>query len=156
MLILACDLTVAHSSTLSLTLLFVSPTCSNGAQVSLSPSLPPRAAPSIEELFRFTAFCSTMRDCLQDATLPLQRPQDLSGQGYFFRPPGQPGAALLKLMRFHLSVARNQNEMSVMQTFLFLNRKVKSLFHQRKRPAKLAWTVTYRKQHRKVRTWVQQ
>lgn len=38
-----------------------------------------------------------------------------------------------------------------MQMFLFLNRKVKSLFHQRKRPAKIAWTATYRKQHRKVR-----
>lgn len=37
-----------------------------------------------------------------------------------------------------------------MQTFLFLDRKVKSLFHQRKRPAKIAWTTTYRKQHRKV------
>ena len=38
-----------------------------------------------------------------------------------------------------------------MQSFLFLNRKSRSMFHQRKRPAKIAWTVTYRKAHRKVR-----
>merc|ERR1712130_637550 len=31
------------------------------------------------------------------------------------------------------------------QSFLFLNRKSRSFFHQRKRPAKIAWTVTYRK-----------
>lgn len=36
------------------------------------------------------------------------------------------------------------------QQWLFLNRKVKSLYNQRKRPAKLAWTTTYRKMHRKV------
>lgn len=35
------------------------------------------------------------------------------------------------------------------QQFLFLHKKCKSLFNQRKRPAKLAWTTTYRKQHRK-------
>lgn len=35
------------------------------------------------------------------------------------------------------------------QQFLFLKQKCKSLFNQRKRPAKLAWTVLYRKQHRK-------
>ena len=35
--------------------------------------------------------------------------------------------------------------------FLFMNQKCKSLFQQRKRPAKIAWTVTYRKQHKKVR-----
>lgn len=38
----------------------------------------------------------------------------------------------------------------VLQQYLFLNRKAKSLYSQRKRAAKLAWTVTYRKQHRKV------
>ena len=36
--------------------------------------------------------------------------------------------------------------------FLFMNQKCKSLFQQRKRPAKIAWTVTYRKQHKKVRS----
>ena len=36
------------------------------------------------------------------------------------------------------------------QQFLFMNQKCKSLFQQRKRPAKIAWTVTYRKQHKKV------
>jgi len=35
------------------------------------------------------------------------------------------------------------------QQFLFLRKKCRSLFNQRKRPAKLAWTVLYRKQHRK-------
>lgn len=38
------------------------------------------------------------------------------------------------------------------QQYLFLNQKCKSLFAQRKRPAKIAWTVTYRKQHKKVGT----
>ena len=37
-----------------------------------------------------------------------------------------------------------------MQTFLFLNQKAKSLFHDRKRPAKIAWTVQFRKAHKKV------
>ena len=37
------------------------------------------------------------------------------------------------------------------QQILFLKQKCKSLFNQRKRAAKIAWTVTYRKQHRKVR-----
>jgi hypothetical protein len=37
------------------------------------------------------------------------------------------------------------------QQFLFLKQKCRSLFIQRKRPAKLAWTTLYRKQHRKVR-----
>ncbi|KAK9839100.1 hypothetical protein WJX74_009537 [Apatococcus lobatus] len=35
------------------------------------------------------------------------------------------------------------------QQFLFINEKVKSLYHQRKRPAKIAWTAQYRKAHRK-------
>ena len=35
------------------------------------------------------------------------------------------------------------------QQYLFLNRKCKTMFHQRKRPAKLAWTTTYRKAHKK-------
>ena len=35
------------------------------------------------------------------------------------------------------------------QQFLFMKQKCKALFNQRKRPAKLAWTSTYRKQHRK-------
>ena len=35
------------------------------------------------------------------------------------------------------------------QQLLFLKQKCRSLFNQRKRPAKLAWTATYRKQHRK-------
>jgi large subunit ribosomal protein L24e len=35
------------------------------------------------------------------------------------------------------------------QQFLFLKQKCKALFNQRKRPAKIAWTVLYRKQHRK-------
>ena len=42
------------------------------------------------------------------------------------------------------------------QQFLFLKQKCRSLFNQRKRPAKLAWTTLYRKQHRKVgrrRAW---
>jgi large subunit ribosomal protein L24e len=34
--------------------------------------------------------------------------------------------------------------------YLFINQKSKSMFNQRKRPAKIAWTVTYRKQHKKV------
>ena len=38
-----------------------------------------------------------------------------------------------------------------LQQFLFLKQKCRSLFNQRKRPAKLAWTTLYRKQHRKVR-----
>jgi len=37
------------------------------------------------------------------------------------------------------------------QQFLFINQKCKSFFLQRKRPAKIAWTTTYRKQHKKVR-----
>jgi len=35
------------------------------------------------------------------------------------------------------------------QQFLFLKQKCRAMFNQRKRPAKLAWTTTYRKQHRK-------
>eukprot|EP00884_Botryococcus_braunii_P002027 jgi/Botrbrau1/11825/Bobra.0224s0022.2 len=35
------------------------------------------------------------------------------------------------------------------QQFLFINRKAKSLAAQRKKPAKIAWTTTYRKAHRK-------
>jgi large subunit ribosomal protein L24e len=35
------------------------------------------------------------------------------------------------------------------QQYLFLNKKCKSLYHNRLRPAKLAWTTTYRKQHKK-------
>merc|ERR1712146_165436 len=33
--------------------------------------------------------------------------------------------------------------------FLFISRKVKSLFHQRLNPRKLAWTVLYRRMHKK-------
>jgi len=36
-------------------------------------------------------------------------------------------------------------------TFLFLNGKCKKLAAQKKKPAKLAWTTTYRKAHKKVR-----
>ena len=36
------------------------------------------------------------------------------------------------------------------QQYLFINQKCKSFFLQRKRPAKIAWTTTYRKQHKKV------
>lgn len=39
------------------------------------------------------------------------------------------------------------------QQYLFINQKCKSLFAQRKRPAKIAWTVTYRKQHKKVESF---
>jgi large subunit ribosomal protein L24e len=35
------------------------------------------------------------------------------------------------------------------QQYLFLNKKCKSLFNNRLRPAKLAWTTAYRKQHKK-------
>jgi len=35
------------------------------------------------------------------------------------------------------------------QQFLFINRKAKSLALQRKRAAKIAWTTTYRKAHKK-------
>ena len=35
------------------------------------------------------------------------------------------------------------------QQFLFINRKTKSLFAQRKKAAKIAWTTTYRKDHKK-------
>jgi large subunit ribosomal protein L24e len=35
------------------------------------------------------------------------------------------------------------------QQYLFLNKKCKSLYNNRLRPAKLAWTTTYRKQHKK-------
>eukprot|EP00882_Tetradesmus_deserticola_P000136 GHRQ01000150.1.p1 GENE.GHRQ01000150.1~~GHRQ01000150.1.p1 ORF type:complete len:150 (+),score=86.15 GHRQ01000150.1:159-608(+) len=35
------------------------------------------------------------------------------------------------------------------QQYLFLNKKCKSLYHNRLRPAKLAWTTTYRKSHKK-------
>ena len=35
------------------------------------------------------------------------------------------------------------------QVFLFLNRKVKSLYNQRKKPSKIAWTFQYRKAHKK-------
>lgn len=42
------------------------------------------------------------------------------------------------------------NLLSVSQQFLFINQKAKSLAAQRKKPAKIAWTTTYRKAHRKV------
>ncbi|WIA30340.1 hypothetical protein OEZ86_000427 [Tetradesmus obliquus] len=35
------------------------------------------------------------------------------------------------------------------QQYLFLSKKCKSLYHNRLRPAKLAWTTTYRKAHKK-------
>eukprot|EP00879_Flechtneria_rotunda_P000088 GHRR01000135.1.p1 GENE.GHRR01000135.1~~GHRR01000135.1.p1 ORF type:complete len:150 (+),score=47.48 GHRR01000135.1:98-547(+) len=35
------------------------------------------------------------------------------------------------------------------QQYLFLNKKCKNLYHNRLRPAKLAWTTTYRKAHKK-------
>jgi large subunit ribosomal protein L24e len=35
------------------------------------------------------------------------------------------------------------------QQYQFLNKKCKSLYHNRLRPAKLAWTTTYRKAHKK-------
>ncbi len=35
------------------------------------------------------------------------------------------------------------------QQYLFLNKKCRSLYNNRLRPAKLAWTTTYRKQHKK-------
>ena len=35
------------------------------------------------------------------------------------------------------------------QQFLFARQKCRAMFNQRKRPAKLAWTVLYRKAHRK-------
>ncbi|VAI38843.1 unnamed protein product [Triticum turgidum subsp. durum] len=35
------------------------------------------------------------------------------------------------------------------QVFLFSNSKCKSYFHNRLKPAKLAWTAMYRKQHKK-------
>ncbi len=39
----------------------------------------------------------------------------------------------------------------VLQQFLYLKQKCKSLHQQRKRPAKIAWTTLYRKAHHKVR-----
>merc|ERR1711948_78146 len=38
------------------------------------------------------------------------------------------------------------------QIFTFLKSKCRTLFNQRKRPAKLAWTSLYRKQHKKDAT----
>merc|ERR1712147_621336 len=38
------------------------------------------------------------------------------------------------------------------QIFTFLKSKCRTLFNQRKRPAKLAWTALYRKQHKKDAT----
>uniref|UniRef100_A0A061SNP0 Large subunit ribosomal protein L24e n=1 Tax=Tetraselmis sp. GSL018 TaxID=582737 RepID=A0A061SNP0_9CHLO len=38
------------------------------------------------------------------------------------------------------------------QHYLFLNKKCKSMYHNKMRPAKLAWTFTYRKQHKKDQT----
>ena len=35
------------------------------------------------------------------------------------------------------------------QKFIFLNRKIKSLYNQRKKPSKIAWTFQYRKAHKK-------
>ena len=35
------------------------------------------------------------------------------------------------------------------QQYLFLNKKCKSMYNNRLRPAKLAWTAAYRKQHKK-------
>lgn len=35
------------------------------------------------------------------------------------------------------------------QQYLFINQKAKELYNQRKRPAKIAWTVAYRKAHKK-------
>ena len=40
--------------------------------------------------------------------------------------------------------------MCTQSTFLFLNGKCKKMFNQKKKPAKLAWTTTYRKAHKKV------
>ena len=42
------------------------------------------------------------------------------------------------------------------QMFIFGDSKTKQLFHNRKRPAKLAWTMLYRKQHKKIKTDVTQ
>ena len=35
------------------------------------------------------------------------------------------------------------------QQYLFINQKAKELYNQRKKPAKIAWTVAYRKAHKK-------
>ena len=40
------------------------------------------------------------------------------------------------------------------RTFLFLNAKIKSLFGQRKKPARIAWTTAYRKEHKKDQSTV--
>lgn len=79
-------------------------------------------------------------------------------------PPGQPHAALAacastparglylsaSTARYEAYKVTRRHHHDTLQQWLFLNRKVKSLYNQRKRPAKLAWTTTYRKMHRKV------
>lgn len=42
------------------------------------------------------------------------------------------------------------------QQYMFLNSKSKGLFNARKRPAKIAWTVAYRKAHKKDQVRAQQ
>merc|ERR1711937_369752 len=37
------------------------------------------------------------------------------------------------------------------QVFYFLNSKAKQLYHHRKRPSKIGWTIAYRKLHKKGR-----
>ena len=47
------------------------------------------------------------------------------------------------------SSSKTQKKNPHQQQFLFINRKAKSLFAQRKKAAKIAWTTTYRKDHKK-------
>merc|ERR1712072_1671716 len=41
------------------------------------------------------------------------------------------------------------------QSFLFLKRKCRTLFNQRKKPSKIAWTFSYRKAHKKDQSSLQ-
>ena len=47
------------------------------------------------------------------------------------------------------SLKKKKKTQKSTQQFLFINRKAKSLFAQRKKAAKIAWTTTYRKDHKK-------
>ncbi|GFH25503.1 TRASH domain-containing protein, partial [Haematococcus lacustris] len=82
-----------------------------------------------------------VKDGVKDHSLPLQRPQDLPWQGN--PEAAQEGPDVKDGVKDHsLPLQRPQD-------LPWQGNPCKSLYNNRLRPAKLAWTVAYRKQHKK-------
>lgn len=59
-------------------------------------------------------------------------------------------AACLVLPRLAAEALTHRQPMCAAQSFLFLNKKCRRLFTNRQKAGKIAWTVIYRRAHRKV------